>query len=82
MTIKKLSPAEDAEAARLFYADVAPGLDVGHLAAMWHIAGLGHLIALDLDRIAGRHGLSSADCTCWARCGSLAPPPCAPRTWP
>lgn len=59
--MKTLRPVEDAEAARAFYAEAAPALDLGHLAAMWHLVGLGHLVSTDLDRIAGEHGLSSAD---------------------
>jgi len=54
-------PVEELEAGRAFYAQLAPDLDVGHFAAMWHTFTVGHLLATDLDRIARRHDLSIAD---------------------
>lgn len=54
-------PIEDVEAGQAFYAKLLPALDVGHVAAMWHIFTVGHLVAADLDRIARRFGLSIAD---------------------
>jgi DNA-binding MarR family transcriptional regulator len=61
MSMKKLRPAEEAEAGRAFYAEVAPDLEVRHFIALWHLFSLGHLVAIDLDRISRRHGLSIAD---------------------
>jgi DNA-binding MarR family transcriptional regulator len=61
MATKKLRPAEEAEAGRAMYAEIAPDVDVSHSATMWHLLSLGHLVAIDLDRIARRHGLSMAD---------------------
>lgn len=46
---------------RTFYEQIAPDMDASHFATMWHITGLGHRLAMDLDRIARRYGLSSAD---------------------
>ena len=61
MPSKKLRPVDEAETGRALYAEIAPGVDVSHSAAMWHLLSLGHLVATDLDRIARRHGLSMAD---------------------
>lgn len=61
MAIKKLRPAEEAESGRAMYAEIAPDVDVSHSATMWHLLSLGHLVAIDLDRIAKRHGMSIAD---------------------
>lgn len=44
-----------------FYAGLLPGLDIRKLAPMWHIFNVGHMVAVDLDRIAHRFGLSIAD---------------------
>lgn len=56
-----LSPTQELEFGRAFYADILPELDTGYFAAMWHLFTVGHLIAADLDRIAHRHGFSIAD---------------------
>lgn len=52
---------DDIAAGREFYEQIAPDMDASHFATMWHIIGLGHRIAMDLDGIAKRYGLSSAD---------------------
>jgi DNA-binding MarR family transcriptional regulator len=57
----KRRPVEELEAGRAFYAQLAPDLDVSHFAAMWHLFNVGHLVSTDLDRVAGRYGLSIAD---------------------
>lgn len=61
MALKKRRPAEEAESGRVLYAEIAPDVDVGHSATMWHLLSLGHMVSTDLDRIAKRHGLSLAD---------------------
>lgn len=61
MAQKKLRPAEEAESGRALYAEIAPDVDVGHSATMWHLLSLGHMVATDLDRIARRQALSLAD---------------------
>ena len=61
MAQKKLRPAEEAQSGRALYAEIAPDVDVGHSATMWHLLSLGHMVSTDLDRIAKRHGLSLAD---------------------
>ena len=61
MARKKLRPAEEAASGRALYAEIAPDVDVGHSATMWHLLSLGHMVSTNLDRIARRHGLSLAD---------------------
>jgi DNA-binding MarR family transcriptional regulator len=55
------TPLSDVEAGMAFYGGLLPGLDIHKLAPMWHIFNVGHMVAVDLDRIASRFGLSIAD---------------------
>jgi DNA-binding MarR family transcriptional regulator len=52
-------PVEEVAAARSFYAGL--GQDVGYFSAIWHTFNVGHMLAIDLDRICRKHGLSVAD---------------------
>jgi DNA-binding MarR family transcriptional regulator len=55
------TPVEEVAAAELFYAEILPEVDVAHFAPMWHIFTVGHLIAVDLERIVRRFGVGIAD---------------------
>jgi len=55
------TPLRAVAAGMAFYGQRMPDLDIPKLAPMWHIFTLGHMVAVDLDRIAHRHGLSIAD---------------------
>lgn len=52
-------PIDDVSNAMTFYATL--GLDVRYFAALWHTFNVGHILAIDLDRICRHHGLSIAD---------------------
>ena len=54
-------PVAEVAEARRFYAAI--GLDVGYFSALWHRFNVGHMLAIDLDRICRLHGLSPADFT-------------------
>ena len=55
------APVDDLKLGNDFYARVLPDVNNSHFAPMWHIFSVGHLVAVDLDRIARRFGLSFAD---------------------
>jgi len=55
------TPVEEVKAGRAFYQEVLPGCDTTHFESMWHIFSVGHLVAVDLDRIARQFDLSIAD---------------------
>ena len=52
-------PTDAVSKAMTFYA--ALGLDVRYFPALWHTFNVGHMLAIDLDRICRHHGLSIAD---------------------
>jgi DNA-binding MarR family transcriptional regulator len=52
-------PLEEVKAAREFYA--ALGQDVRYFSALWHSFNVGHMLAIDLDRICRAFGLGIAD---------------------
>lgn len=52
-------PVEEVAVARAFYAGL--GQEVGYFSALWHTLNVGHMLAIDLDRICRQHGLSIAD---------------------
>lgn len=54
-------PARDARAGSERYANLLPDRDTGHFAALWHTYSLGHLVSVDLNRIARQHDLSIED---------------------
>lgn len=54
-------PVEEVAAARAFYAGI--GQDVGYFSALWHTFNVGHMLAIDLDRICRKLGLSVAAST-------------------
>jgi len=56
---KPRRPVDQLEAGRSFFAGM--DLDVGHFGAMWHSFKVGQLLATDMNRISGVHGLSIAD---------------------
>jgi len=55
------APVDDLNLGNEFYARILPDVNNSHFAPMWHIFSVGHLVAVDLDRIARRFGLSFAD---------------------
>jgi DNA-binding MarR family transcriptional regulator len=52
-------PVEEVAVARAFYANL--GQDVRYFSALWHTFNVGHMLAIDLDRICRRFDLSIAD---------------------
>lgn len=52
-------PIEEVAVARDFYAGL--GQKVGYFSALWHTFNVGHMLAVDLDRICRQHGISFAD---------------------
>ncbi len=72
------SPTAEALAGRNFYASMAPDLDVGFFSSLWHLISLGHLVSVDLDRIAKDHGLSIADLLVLGTLRIAAPQPLRP----
>lgn len=56
---KPVRPVDQLAAGKAFFAGL--GLDVGHFGAVWHIFKVGQLMATDLNRVSGMHGLSIAD---------------------
>jgi len=52
-------PTDAVSKAMTFYA--ALGLGVRYFPALWHTFNVGHMLAIDLDRICRHHGLSIAD---------------------
>ena len=61
MADKTSEPEVGVKAGRDFYTEIAPETEVRHFDTMWHTIGIGHLAKTDLNRLARRHGLSSAD---------------------
>ncbi len=59
MPTRPRAPVDQLEAGSAFFA--ALGLDVGHFGPMWHLMKVAQLVETELNRIAGRHGLSIAD---------------------
>lgn len=60
-SIPRQPPAQDAIRAVGFYKATRDGLDAGFVGPLWHFLGLAQMISTDIDRIARRRGLSSAD---------------------
>jgi DNA-binding MarR family transcriptional regulator len=56
---KPRAPIDQLAAGAAFFA--ALGLDVRHFGPMWHVMKVAQLVETELNRIAGRHGLSIAD---------------------
>ena len=56
---KPRAPVDQLEAGSAFFAGL--GLDVGHFGPMWHLMKVAQLVETELNRIAGRRGLSLAD---------------------
>lgn len=56
---KPRAPVDQLKAGAAFYE--ALGLDVRHFGPMWHLMKAAQLVETELNRIAGRHGLSIAD---------------------
>lgn len=54
-------PVDQLNVGRSYYTRQLPGLDVEHFGPLWHFFTVGHLVATDLDAIAGKLGCSFAD---------------------
>ncbi len=52
-------PLAEVAAAQVFYA--ALGQETGYFPALWHTLNVGHMLAIDLDRICRKFGLSLAE---------------------
>ncbi|GGC02982.1 hypothetical protein GCM10011494_21880 [Novosphingobium endophyticum] len=54
-------PVDQLNVGRSYYTRQLPGLDVEHFGPLWHFFTVGHLVATDLDAIAGKLGCGFAD---------------------
>lgn len=52
-------PVDEVAVAQAFYAGL--GQDVSYFSAIWHTFNVGHMLAIDLDRICRQYSLSIAD---------------------